>query len=151
MNYAQKAGEIESKIAELETASQTLKNNSLSSVWQGNTATSLLENLNKYITALDKEVENLKKFVTALEQTQNYKENNEQIKELETTLSNIPDTEENQESIHNLTNDISVYKTTNNTLKSSINSEISNITPITSTNTKVSYTIGDNSVSLDAA
>lgn len=150
MNYIEKSQEIKSYITEIESVVNTITNNSINSVWIGDTSNSQLEQLNNYITSLEQEIAKIKQLAESLELLQSYKENDENIENLNNRLNDIVYKNGDQTTINELNKKISSLQSTNSSLKSSINST-NNINHISSTNKKVTYVVPELNVSLDVA
>lgn len=131
MSYKDKASKISQKYADVTTSLSCVKTISFDDNWKGKAKESLIPALKKAIEELEKVGNSIETFVSALQELDKYKTKKESIVSLKKQYNSISSTKENVKKKNSLATQINNLISDNRTLRKSIESKLSTITPVT--------------------
>lgn len=131
MSYKDKASKISQKYTDVTTSLGYVKEISFDDNWKGKAKESLIPALKKAIEELEKVGNSIETFVSALQELDKYKTKKESIVSLKKQYNSIPSTKENVKKKNSLATQINTLISDNRTLRKSIESKLSTITPVT--------------------
>lgn len=141
MSYSQTSANGKSEYTNLDNVQKKIGNLAFDLIWSGSSSTNLIGTLSTNVNRLEQEKAKLNGFFNALDLLEVYKSNKEKIRELKARLLLIPDISKNSEERAGIQGQINQLEQENANLRSQIEGILSQITPIGTATSLVSYNI----------